>query len=342
MKLAMRTGLMLLLAGALAADEKSVEKERREMSRVLRRGGADYDARVDVLERLRKNDAHDRVKLCALALKNPARPVRVIAAEILGTIRDLRVVPILIKALEKEKKVTVQNVIVQSLHELTHRPLGNNARRWKDWWKTNKNDFGLPPPHEAPKARPKKKKKNTGERRSVSVPRFYGIAVDATDIVFVIDRSGSMRRNQPKSTSSRWDVAMNEVRAVIDKLPSHARVNVVLFGTDVWTWRDGLTTLDAQTKQRLDADLRGQGPGGGTYLWEGMEQALEEREVEAIYLLSDGEASGGKFSRDSDILREVAKRNRYRRAIIHVVAVGYDSSLLQKLASKNGGRYVKR
>ena len=73
-----------------------------------------------------------------------------------------------------------------------------------------------------------------------------------------------------------------------------------------------------------------------------MEQALEEREVEAIYLLSDGEASGGKFSRDSDILREVAKRNRYRRAIIHVVAVGYDSSLLQKLASKNGGRYVKR
>ena len=31
-----------------------------------------------------------------------------------------------------------------------------------------------------------------------------------------------------------------------------------------------------------------------------MEQALQEREVEAIYLLSDGEASGGKFSRDSD------------------------------------------
>ena len=313
------------------------------MARTLRRRGQDYDERMDVLDRVKRSTTQDRVKLCALALKNDARPVRLFAAEILGTVRELRVVPILIAALGKEKKVTVQNAIVGSLRKLTRRPFGKDTKQWKGWWRTYKREFKLPEPLEEPKpAVPRKKKKNTGERRSVALPRFYGITVDATDIVFVVDQSTSMLKASPKGGGNRWETAVREVNAVVAKLPANARVNVVLFATDVWTWRESITPLNDKSRRELEYQLARQRPGGGTYLFEGIERALQDREVEAIYLLSDGEPSGGKYKTDSAILREVGKLNRYRRAIIHVVAVGYDSSVLMKLASTSGGRYVKR
>jgi len=337
---------LVVLLVPLEADEddkavaKAIEKDRRALSRTLRRRGSDYDERVEAIARVRVSKEHDRVELCAIAIRNDARPVRLIAAQTLGEIRELRVIPILVTALSKEKKVTVINAIVASLEKLTHRPLGKDPKRWKDWWRSERDTFRMPPPIEKPKPRPKRK--NTGETRTVSTPRFYGIDVEATDIVFVIDKSLSMLHESARGSGTRWGAAVREVLAVVDKLPDHARVNVVLFSTDVWSWREGLTDLSARTRQQLKEDLRARSPRGGTDLFAGIARGLEEGEVEAIYVLSDGEPSSGKLQTDSAILSEVRKRNFYRRATIHVVAVGYKSSLLQKLASGNGGRYVTR
>ena len=49
-----------------------------------------------------------------------------------------------------------------------------------------------------------------------------------------------------------------------------------------------------------------------------------------------------QFIRMQDIVREIGKVNQLRRIVIHCVSLGRDSTLLKRLASENGGRYVRR
>ncbi len=48
------------------------------------------------------------------------------------------------------------------------------------------------------------------------------------------------------------------------------------------------------------------------------------------------------FVEEENILREIGKRNKRLRIQIHCVALGYGSSLLEKLAEQSGGTYVVR
>jgi hypothetical protein len=81
---------------------------------------------------------------------------------------------------------------------------------------------------------------------------------------------------------------------------------------------------------------------GGTNLYDGLELALLTKDVDTIYLLSDGSPGSGKFVQHADILREVRRINRTRRVAIHCVAVGFDSKLMKDIAAQNGGQYVRR
>ena len=66
------------------------------------------------------------------------------------------------------------------------------------------------------------------------------------------------------------------------------------------------------------------------------------RDVEEIYLLSDGRPGAGRYRRTADILREVAKLNRKRRIAIHCVSLGVESLLLKRIAEENNGTYTRR
>ncbi len=66
------------------------------------------------------------------------------------------------------------------------------------------------------------------------------------------------------------------------------------------------------------------------------------KDVDTIFLLSDGAPGTGKYVATDDILRAVRRENQTRRIAIHCVSVGMDSQLLRKLAEQNGGRYVRR
>lgn len=270
------------------------------------------------------------------ALAHHARPVRHLAADILARNRDAGSIPHLIRALQREKKYSVQRVIVRTLESLTRRPYGADHRAWQLWWQKSREVFQLPEP--LPKKKTKRKK--TGETKTVA--SFYGVPVDATEIIFVIDRSASMRRAAKDGRTSRWVQALTEIAGVVGRLPKGARVNVIFFMSDVWMWRSELTVMTTAARNALRSDLAKQTPSGGTWLYDGVKAALQDPDVEAIYLLSDGEPSGGEFVSAGDIVREVTALNRLRRATIHCVAVGHGSPMLRRIAQANGGRYISK
>ncbi|MHC4820045.1 MAG: vWA domain-containing protein, partial [Planctomycetota bacterium] len=114
------------------------------------------------------------------------------------------------------------------------------------------------------------------------------------------------------------------------------------FESQVTRWKKKLVPVTRRSRAALKGYLQNKSERGGTNLFDALEMALLTKEVDAIYLLSDGSPNEGKFVRHDDILRAVRKLNRLRRITIHGIALGYESDLLRDLAAQSGGTYARR
>jgi hypothetical protein len=141
---------------------------------------------------------------------------------------------------------------------------------------------------------------------------------------------------------NRLDVAVREVLGAVAKLKNGARINVILFDTTIHPWQDKLQKLGASTRAQLRKHLESKKPMGGTNLYDGLEMALQMKDVDTVFLLSDGVPGSGKHVATPDILRAVRRENQTRRIAVHCVSIGMDSELLRLIAQENGGRYVRR
>jgi hypothetical protein len=151
-----------------------------------------------------------------------------------------------------------------------------------------------------------------------------------------------MRASDAGSDRTRLQTALAETAAAIGRLKSRDKVNVVFFETGIHPWRQAMAPLTPANRKALKTYLASRTPMGGTNLYDGLELALKDKDVDTIFLLSDGVPGGGKFTATADIVREVGRLNGARRIAIHCVSIGTDSDLLKQLAAANGGRHVRR
>ena len=150
------------------------------------------------------------------------------------------------------------------------------------------------------------------------------------------------RLEELEAENARLKRAVAETLKVIGKLGSQARINVILFESAVTRWKKGLVPVNRRTRTALKGYLRNKNERGGTNLFDALEMALLTKDVDSIYLLSDGNPNEGKFIRSDDILRAVRDLNRVRHITIHGIALGYESDLLRDLAAQSGGTYTRR
>ena len=78
---------------------------------------------------------------------------------------------------------------------------------------------------------------------------------------------------------------------------------------------------------------------GATNVYDTLEFALKDRNVDTIFLLSDGSPTAGRFTDIDSILREIKVLNRSRGVSINGIAFGERSDLLKQLAAENNGEY---
>ena len=67
--------------------------------------------------------------------------------------------------------------------------------------------------------------------------------------------------------------------------------------------------------------------------------AMEDPEVDTIYLLTDGVPSSGELADPEEILEVIMRENRIRQIVIHCISIGMKSTLLKDLANLTGGQY---
>ncbi len=199
---------------------------------------------------------------------------------------------------------------------------------------------------------------------------FYGISLaGADDVVFVLDRSGSMgltsagtsgkslglSKTESILTSvggtlanhaagnplpSKLEAAKSELLRTLAAMPDGTRVGIVFFDTKVATPSPALITLTAQSRRQLASFVRDVEPGGSTAARPAMNAAFHMG-ARHIVLLSDGLANSG--GNGASVLA-TAQPHMQSGVRIDTVGVGLeqDDNLLQALAHRSGGTAVMR
>ncbi len=314
---------------ALAAFGLENPRVRRFFEKALR--SRDFEVRVVAIDAAAKAGGGIGTDLLLLFIDDKAWQVRLTVVQGLGKVRVRRAVLPLIERLEVEEVPRIVAAIADALFRTTGQNFYDILELWKRWWLEHGETF------EVPEKVPEIKPDDHGGR---SVASFYGVPVETDRLIFVIDQSGSM--SSASGNRTKLEVAVEQTLKVVKTLGKNARLNVILFETAIHSWQKHLVKVNAGTRGALRKHLESKRPMGGTNLYDGLEMALLTREVDTIYLLSDGAPGSGKFVKHEDILREVMKINRTRRIAIHCIAVGFDSSLMKELAAQNGGQYVRR
>jgi hypothetical protein len=172
-----------------------------------------------------------------------------------------------------------------------------------------------------------------------AVVEFFGVPLEgAEDVVFVLDRSGSMSDpaqgriaqigipNAASPAPRKIDVAHEELVDALERLPEGTRMNVVFFNDRLEAFAPGIVPLEASSRDGLVAFVRDTGPAGSTALARAMRIAFLMN-ARRVVLLSDG-------LRDA---RE-AMRGGVR---IDTIGLGgnQDAELMQALATESGGLY---
>ena len=205
-------------------------------------------------------------------------------------------------------------------------------------------------------------------RTNVSVRiAFFGIPLEgANDVVFVLDRSGSMSgvaaggavkggtakkilvglgagvandlAGRPMPT--KLEAAKEELIQTLEAMPDGTRFNVIFFNDQLAALSPTMIVLEAGSRASTYAFIRGIQPSGSTAAVPAMRLAYDVGAARVV-LLSDGLANHGGSG--GDLLAEA--RPRIGQGLrIDTVGIGLDqdAGLLQTLASESGGMAVMR
>lgn len=158
------------------------------------------------------------------------------------------------------------------------------------------------------------------------------------DIVFVMDRSGSM-------SGEKIEQVKNALQQILDQLHVEDRFAVLAFNDRVSALSYGLRPAEGQVLQEARRYVEGLSADGGTDLEVALRTALEillgtpERgATRLVVFLSDGLPTSGRTD-ESEIADVLARTNEAVAARIHVFGAGYDvnTHLLDRLATDSRG-----
>ena len=325
--------------GKLSGGDEDWEDELLDLSRDGR-AAARLGAAAALLE-LRTVPA---VEALHRLLQDSDWRVRVEALQQVANLRRKASIPALIERMEVERGRLRRDVslVLRLVTGLDH---GQSAARWRQWWATESTSFEVPSLKDAVAA---EGERATRRRTNQTTATFYGLEVVSDRVAFVVDTSGSMsakagtkgRTQSDKSTgSTRLAVAKQELTGALKGISPGVLFNIVFFSSGVSPWQDELLIKDAEVQAEAIEFAERQNPGGGTNIYDGLMAAFEDRRVDTIYLLSDGDPTAGTVVDPTLILERIAKLNRVRKVQIHCISIGKRSRFLERLAEQNGGVY---
>jgi len=258
--------------------------------------------------------------------------LRSVAYRYLGKCRDTSSIPVLISRVDLEEGRLARE-LGDALFALTGtRRL--TRKEWAAWWESNNVGFAMPPIETV------RNLAAAGSAGGGSTIAYHGIPLVSTRAAFVVDMSGSMNeRIGTDKKRTRFDEAVDQLTRVVNALTEKHHVNVIWFAGDVQSTWDKLRKATAGNRQELLDSIGKARLKPGTNVFDALEEAFKDPEIDTIYMLTDGEPTAGRLVNPDDIVEEIQHWNRERQIVIHAISVGTNSSMLKRLADSSGGVY---
>lgn len=164
------------------------------------------------------------------------------------------------------------------------------------------------------------------------------IAQRASDMIIVLDRSGSMSeaKKMPFAKAAIWDV--------LGRLNENDRFALVSFA-DTAIVQSPLVNVSAGTRNYLNNVVSSIKPSGGTNMGDGLNAALRLLEnnhssrAKKILLLSDGQANQG-ITNPEQLAQIAATATQYSAVVSSIgMGLGFNETLMAKLADYGMGHY---
>jgi hypothetical protein len=300
-------------------------------------------AAVDCLAAIGHPSAAPRILALLAPDQSSDGALRLAALDALVILRHAPAIPVLIAGLETASGRYAEDY-AHALRLLTNQPFRRHAPDWRRWWTDHGASF-VPPPLDA--AQKQELEFRTRQREAGATSSFYGLEILSERVVFVIDQSGSMAakagtRSSDKGAPTRLEIAKEELLRYVDNVPDHHLFNIVLFGTGVRTYADDMRSPKGQGRAEARQWVEKIALEGATNLYGGLKKAFAMKDVDTIYLLTDGDPSAGEEVDPKLILEDVVHWNRERRIVIHSISIGTQSALLRQLAEETGGEFLVR
>ncbi|MBI3553777.1 MAG: VWA domain-containing protein [Elusimicrobia bacterium] len=163
--------------------------------------------------------------------------------------------------------------------------------------------------------------------------------VTPKDVVFIVDRSGSMEEN------GKIEQARKALAYCLKRLSAHDRFGIVDFATDTSAFEDHLVAGTTDNKARALRYVERIEAAGGTNIEGGLNEGLkllhhEEGRVPMVFFMTDGLPTVGQTD-ISSLLTNAEQTNQALRARLFTFGVGSDVNtlFLDKLAETNRGTH---
>ncbi len=127
------------------------------------------------------------------------------------------------------------------------------------------------------------------------------------DVVFVLDKSGSMNGEKIEQLKAAFKV-------IIEQLPDDDRFDIIMFDSNIEVYKPELIYATQSNRDEALEYLKGVNAGGSTNLYDGLEKALDmltnsEARAPIIVMLTDGQANAGKYESSVPIREHIAGMN---------------------------------
>lgn len=306
----------------------------------------DVSVRCGAAEALGRLPTQDSLTLLHRLLRDREIEVQLTALKVIAEKRQLQSIPKLIAELG-DPQALVTHEVARTLRLLTGQDHGVSRKRWEAWFDDEGASLQMPTLEEVLELERERiaRKNPTGKYRTAS---FYGLEIRANKVCFIVDTSGSMAESaggrgtaSTSRRSTRLGVAQKEIKNSLNQLLNGVRFNLITFASDARGYQKQLIELDGRSRERALKSVDTWHAVGGTAIYNGIMLALKDKDVEAIYLLTDGEPTEGRVVDIDQIILHVMEKLRYRDVKIHGVAIGQRSRLLRELAKKTEGQYVE-
>ena len=304
----------------------------------------DAEVRNAALLQLGRSKSPDALPVLTGALSHDLWSTRYAALRGLEALRVPEVVPLLIERMPEEQGRMLHE-FADALFRLTAQPFRTSTGSWKAWWEREGGDgFQLAKEDQLDDAREAQEERRLKQLTNVD---FFGIRIDSHRVIFIIDVSGSM--NEPtrgkyvgETGELRMTVAQRELKKAVDGLDPRALFNIITFSGGIGRWLDsGVSGSTGKSRDEAKEWVDRLGAMGATNLYDAVQAAFEDPDVDTIFVLSDGEPTAGAQT-DPYVIREhVADWNEHRGIVIHTISVGLDLPVLEWLAEDSGGKHVK-